>query len=136
MSGSGTPVAGVFSDRYVNLAQPRLGAAVVWANDEFFGAKERLIDPTAPVFVPIVASLGLDPVWFCVLLLIQLELGGITPPFGVLLFVMKGVRPELPMRTIWSAAGPIVALQILLCALVTLFPGLTSWLPTLMNVPQ
>ena len=46
MSGSGTPVAGVFSDRYVNLAQPRLGAAVVWANDEFFGAKERLIDPT------------------------------------------------------------------------------------------
>ena len=40
-----------FADRYVNLAQPRLGASVVWANDEFFGAKERLIDPAPPVIV-------------------------------------------------------------------------------------
>jgi tripartite ATP-independent transporter DctM subunit len=91
---------------------------------------------TAPVFIPVVSSLGLDPVWFCVLMLIQLELGGITPPFGVLLFVMKGVRPELTMRTIWGAAAPIVALQLLLCALVTLFPALTSWLPSAMALPQ
>ena len=76
---------------------------------------------------------GLDPIWFCVLMLIQLELGGITPPFGVLLYVMKGVRPDLRMVDIWAAAGPIVALQILLCAGVTLYPGLTTWLPGLMS---
>ncbi len=87
---------------------------------------------TTPVFVPLVGSFGLDPVWFCVLMLIQLELGGITPPFGVLLFVMKGVRPELPMRTIWDAAAPIVALQLILAALITLMPSLALWLPAAM----
>lgn len=88
---------------------------------------------SVPVFVPLVIAYGLDPIWFCVLMLIQLELGGITPPFGVLLYVMKGVRPDLRMVDIWAAAGPIVALQILLCAGVTLYPGLTTWLPGLMS---
>jgi tripartite ATP-independent transporter DctM subunit len=91
---------------------------------------------TVPVFVPLVIAYGMDPVWFCVLVLIQLELGGITPPFGVLLYVMKGVRPELSMREIWAAAGPIVLLQFVLCALVTLFPALTLWLPSLMTGPR
>jgi allantoicase len=52
MTDSTAPNVPTFADRYVNLAQPRLGAAVVWANDEFFGAKERLIDPAPPLFVP------------------------------------------------------------------------------------
>jgi tripartite ATP-independent transporter DctM subunit len=91
---------------------------------------------TVPVFVPLVIAYGLDPVWFCVLILIQLELGGITPPFGVLLYVMKGVRPELKMAEIWAAAGPIVVLQLILCVVVTLLPGLATWLPSLMAGPK
>jgi tripartite ATP-independent transporter DctM subunit len=91
---------------------------------------------TVPVFVPLVISFGLDPIWFCVLLLIQLELGGITPPFGVLLYVMKGVRPDLRMWDIWRAAVPIVLLQLILCVAVTLAPGLTAWLPSLMASPK
>jgi allantoicase len=52
MTDSAASFAPSVAERYVNLAQPRLGAAVVWANDEFFAAKERLIEPQAPVFVP------------------------------------------------------------------------------------
>ena len=48
-----------------------------------------------PVFMPIILNLGIDPIWFCILILVQLELAGITPPFGVLLFVMKGVQQHL-----------------------------------------
>jgi tripartite ATP-independent transporter DctM subunit len=87
---------------------------------------------TVPVFMPVAAALGIDPIWLCVLMLIQLELGGITPPFGVLLFVMKGVRPNLSTLTIYDAVWPIVLLQLLLCFLVMFTPALTGWLPALM----
>jgi hypothetical protein len=49
---------------------------------------------------------------------------------------MKGVRPELRMWEIWVAAGPIVVLQLILCVVVTLLPGLTTWLPSLMSSPK
>jgi tripartite ATP-independent transporter DctM subunit len=87
---------------------------------------------TVPVFMPIALALGIDPIWLAVLILIQLELGGITPPFGVLLFVMKGVRPNLDTVTIYDAVWPIVVLQLLLCAAVMTVPAMTSWLPALM----
>ena len=87
---------------------------------------------TIPIFMPIVQAFGMDPIWFSILILIQLELAGITPPFGVLLFVMKGVRPNLNIVDIYRAAFPIVLLQFLVIALVIVFPGLTSWLPSLM----
>jgi len=87
---------------------------------------------TIPIFMPIVQTLGMDPIWFSILILIQRELAGITPPFGVLLFVMKGVRPQLSIIDIYRAAFPIVLLQFLVIALVIAFPGLTSWLPSLM----
>lgn len=87
---------------------------------------------TVPVFMPLAAALGIDPIWLCVLMLIQLELSGITPPFGVLLFVMKGVRPNLSTATIYDAVWPIVLLQLLLCGLVMFVPAMTGWLPPLM----
>ena len=86
-----------------------------------------------PVFMPLVLSLGLDPIWFSILILVQLELAGITPPFGVLLFVMKGVQPTLSMSQIYRAAMPIVAIQIVLVGLLMVFPGIITILPTMMG---
>ena len=71
-----------------------------------------------PVFMPIVAVLGVDPIWFCILILVQLELAGITPPFGVLLFVIKGVQQHLKISQIYRAAFPIVLIQLLLIAIL------------------
>lgn len=85
-----------------------------------------------PMVMPLAAALGVDPIWLCVLILIQLELSGITPPFGVLLFVMKGMRPDIATTTIYRAVIPIVFIQLGLCALVMAFPALTGWLVSLM----
>ena len=87
---------------------------------------------TIPIFMPVVAALGLDPIWFSILILVQLELAGITPPFGVLLFVIKGVQPHLTMLAIYRAAFPIVIVQLVLIALLMTFPEIVSVLPRLM----
>ncbi|MSP51510.1 MAG: TRAP transporter large permease subunit [Alphaproteobacteria bacterium] len=87
---------------------------------------------TLPIFMPVAAALGLDPIWLCVLFMIQLELGGITPPFGLSLFVLKGVRPEIDVRDIYRSVIPVVLIQIILSALVMSFPALATWLPQLM----
>lgn len=84
-----------------------------------------------PVFMPLVLALGLDPIWFCILILVQLELAGITPPFGVLLFVMKGVQPHLKLGRIYAAALPIVGIQLILIATLMLFPQIVTILPNL-----
>ncbi|MGI9414926.1 MAG: TRAP transporter large permease [Hyphomicrobiales bacterium] len=84
-----------------------------------------------PVFMPVVLALGLDPIWFSVLILVQLELAGITPPFGVLLFVMKGVQQHLKISEIYKAALPIVVIQIALVAILMLFPEIVTTLPNL-----
>ncbi|MFU1478390.1 TRAP transporter large permease [Roseovarius sp. C7] len=84
-----------------------------------------------PVFMPIVGVMGIDPIWFSILILIQLELAGITPPFGVLLFVMKGVQQHLRISEIYKAAMPIVFLQFLLIAILMIFPEIVSFLPSI-----
>ena len=86
-----------------------------------------------PVFMPVVLAIGVDPIWFCILILVQLELAGITPPFGVLLFVMKGVQQQLRIGEIYGAALPIVLIQILLVALLMTFPEIVLTLPALMS---
>ena len=86
-----------------------------------------------PVFMPLVQTLGLDPIWFSILILVQLELAGITPPFGVLLFVMKGVQPQLGIMQIYRAAMPIVAIQLVLIAILMVFPAIITILPSMMG---
>lgn len=82
-----------------------------------------------PVFMPIVVLLGIDPIWFSILILVQLELAGITPPFGVLLFVMKGVQQHLRISEIYKAAIPIVLIQLVLIAILMVFPQIVLFLP-------
>ncbi len=82
-----------------------------------------------PIFMPIVKVLGFDPVWFGVLMLINLEMGLITPPFGMLLFVMKGVAPEETMEGICWAAFPFILCELLAMAALIAWPALALWLP-------
>jgi tripartite ATP-independent transporter DctM subunit len=80
---------------------------------------------TIPLFMPVVERFGYDQLWFALLLLISLELGGITPPFGLQLFVFKAVKPHIPITTIFNSAWPIVIMQVLVILLFLLVPGLT-----------
>jgi tripartite ATP-independent transporter DctM subunit len=85
-----------------------------------------------PIFMPIVKILGFDSVWFGVIMLINFEMGLITPPFGMLLFVMKGVAPkEISIEDICRAALPFILCDALAIALIIIFPAIAMWLPSL-----
>ena len=87
---------------------------------------------TVPIFFPLATTLGFDPVWFGLIILLALEISFTTPPFGLLLFVMKGVAPkDTTMREIYGSAIPYMACSMLLVALLILFPQLALWLPGL-----
>lgn len=89
---------------------------------------------TVPIFMPIVRALGFDPIWFGVLLLVNLELGMLTPPFGMLLFVMKGISPKsTTMTDIYRAAMPFITVDIIGLAVLILFPRISTYLPGLMG---
>ena len=83
-----------------------------------------------PFFMPLVASYGFDPLWFGVLFLMCMQLGLLTPPFGMLLFTMKSVAPkEISMPQVWHAATPYVVMGVLALAAVIAYPPLATWLP-------
>jgi len=85
---------------------------------------------TVPIYFPLAASLGFDPIWFALIMLLALEISFTTPPFGLLLFVMKGVAPkDTTMRDIYLAAIPFILCSLLLVALLILFPPIATWLP-------
>jgi tripartite ATP-independent transporter DctM subunit len=85
---------------------------------------------TTPIFVPIVTTLGFDPVWFGVLFTVNMEMAYLTPPFGFNLFIMKGVVPKgITMDDIYRSIVPFVVLQGLCLILCILFPQLTLYLP-------
>jgi tripartite ATP-independent transporter DctM subunit len=85
---------------------------------------------TLPFFMPLVQLLNLDPLWFGVLFLICMQLGLLTPPFGLLLFTMKGVAPsQITMRQVFSAVTPYVVFGLVMLGLVILMPGIATWLP-------
>ena len=89
---------------------------------------------TLPIFMPIVDSLGFNSVWFGMLMLINLGIGNRTPPFGFLLFVLKGVlSEETRMVDIYKAAMPYIVCDLLVMALIFIFPSLAIWLPEVLQ---
>ncbi|GIX49276.1 MAG: C4-dicarboxylate ABC transporter permease [Candidatus Tectimicrobiota bacterium] len=88
---------------------------------------------TIPIFFPIVAHLGFDPVWFGVIVVMVVELGLITPPIGMNVFVIKGLAPEVGLDTIYRGVVPFVIAQVLLIALLVACPWLATWLPRTMH---
>lgn len=86
---------------------------------------------TVPIFFPLAATFGFDPIWFAVIVLLAMEISFTTPPFGLLLFVMQGVAP--PGTKFWDicvAAIPFMACSMLLVLLIVLFPEIATWLPS------
>jgi TRAP-type C4-dicarboxylate transport system permease large subunit len=87
---------------------------------------------TAPIFFPLAKTLGFDLTWFGLIMLLALEIGYTTPPFGLLLFVMKGVSPPgTTMRDIYLAGMPFIACVLVLIGLIIAFPPLATWLPAI-----
>ena len=89
---------------------------------------------TIPIFFPLAISLGYDPVWFGIVMLLTLEISMVTPPFGLGLFVMLGVAPkDTTLGDVAKAAAPYVACDLILFCLLVIFPSVALFLPSLME---
>jgi tripartite ATP-independent transporter DctM subunit len=87
-----------------------------------------------PIFVPIILAFGFNPVWFAVIYLLNIEMATTSPPFGLCLFVMKGVAPSnTTMGDIYRAALPFLACDLVAMILIMVFPELALWLPNQMG---
>jgi len=84
-----------------------------------------------PILVPLMVSIGFDPVWFGIIFVINIEVALITPPVGLNLFVIKGVEPESTFGQIFMGAAPFVGMMTLMIILLAAFPQLVLWLPDL-----
>lgn len=89
---------------------------------------------TLPLAFPVLSKLGYDPVWLGIVVTITVEIGMITPPVGLNLFVLKGIVPkEVTMTDIMAGAAPFIVVMLAGLALVVAFPGIATWLPGLMK---
>ncbi|MEY4536818.1 MAG: Sialic acid transporter permease protein SiaT, partial [Pseudomonadota bacterium] len=88
---------------------------------------------TIPLFFPIVTALGFDPVWFGVLIVMIVQIGLISPPVGMNLFVINTLLPKVGLSNIFKGCWPFVLVMIFVLGLLIAFPQLSLWLPSLMK---
>ena len=96
----------------------------------FFMDSMALIVVTIPIFFPIVIKLGMDPIWFGVMVVLVAEMGVITPPVGVNVFVIKGIAPDVPLETIFKGILPFLAALIIVTIILIAFPQIATFLPS------
>ena len=99
----------------------------------FFMDSMGLIVVTIPIFFPIVEKLGFDPIWFGVIIVLTGEMGVITPPVGVNVFVIKGIAPDIPLEKIFRGIFPFLLALVLFTILLTIFPQIATFLPNLVS---
>ncbi len=101
----------------------------------FFLPPVAVILMTAPILLPIITAVGFDPYWFAVILTINMEIGLITPPVGLNLYVINGIAPDVSLGTILRGSLPYVGCMVFAIVLLCLFPGIVTWLPDLLMGP-
>jgi C4-dicarboxylate transporter DctM subunit len=83
----------------------------------------------APLLVPIIKGLGFDPIWFAVIMTVNLEIGLVTPPVGLNLYIVKNIAPDVPMSHVLLGVVPFVIIEGIVIACVCIWPELATWLP-------
>lgn len=86
----------------------------------------------APLLLPIIQGLGFDPIWFAVIMTVNLEIGLVTPPVGLNLYVVKNIAPDVPMSKVLLGVVPFVIIDLLVIVLLCIWPQLALWLPNKM----
>uniref|UniRef100_UPI0025D48E34 TRAP transporter large permease n=1 Tax=uncultured Thioclava sp. TaxID=473858 RepID=UPI0025D48E34 len=96
----------------------------------FFLPPVAVILMSAPILLPIITTAGFDPSWFAVIVTINMEIGLITPPVGLNLYVINGIAPDISLQQVLWGSLPFVGCMILALVILCFFPGLVTWLPT------
>ena len=133
-SGATNGIVGLVSAQGLSATVILLGMMAILLFLGCFVDQVSMMLITLPFFMPLIQQLGVDPIWFGVLFLICMQLGLLTPPFGLLLFTMKGVAPPgIAMNDVFRAAMPYVWFGLLVLMFVFFFPPLATWLPGLLG---
>ncbi len=98
----------------------------------FFLPPVAVILMTAPILLPIITQAGFDPYWFAVVLTINMEIGLITPPVGLNLYVINGIAPDISLKQILVGSAPFVGCMVLAIVILCILPELATWLPDAM----
>ncbi|WP_422385074.1 TRAP transporter large permease [Roseibium album] len=101
----------------------------------FFLPPVAVILMAAPILLPVIVSAGFDPIWFAVVLTVNMEIGLISPPVGLNLYVINGIAPDISLKKILVGSLPFVLCMLVAILLLCLFPGLATWLPNLVMGP-
>lgn len=88
---------------------------------------------TLPFVLPIIVHFGYDPIWWAIINVIIVELGLVIPPIGLVILIIHAMRPDIPLQKLYKSIVPFVAADIAVLALLTAFPQLALWLPTLLR---
>jgi len=91
-----------------------------------------IIVMVTPVLYPLIIGLGFDPIWFGIIMTLNMEMGLITPPVGLNLYVLKGIAPDVPLKEILVGTLPYVGVLAVAIAVLSIFPGIVTWLPQLL----
>ena len=87
---------------------------------------------TIPIVYPIIVRLGFDPIWFGVIMVLMVEIGVITPPVGINVYVLKGIAPHIPIENIFKGTIPFVLALLVFLSLLIAFPSIVTFLPNLL----
>lgn len=98
----------------------------------FFIPPAAVILMVAPLLIPIIKGLGFDPIWFAVIMTVNLEIGLVTPPVGLNLYIVKNIAPDVPMSQVLLGVFPFIIIELIVIACVCIWPGLALWLPNMM----
>jgi C4-dicarboxylate transporter DctM subunit len=86
----------------------------------------------APILYPVLVKYGFDPIWFGVIMTINMEVGLITPPVGLNLYIVQGIAPDVPLSRVLVGSAPFVLILLLGIVICSIWPELTLWLPNKM----
>lgn len=120
-------IGGLEVSRYIILA----AIVIVYLILGCFMDALPMIMLTVPIFFPIITSLGFDPIWFGVMIIIVMMMGFITPPVGMNCYVLSGIIRDVPLGTIFAGAVPYLVALLIGAVIITIFPDIALWIPDL-----
>ncbi len=129
--------ASAFSSLFINASLGRMATVIlmllVYIPLGMFFDTMGMILLTIPIFYPIMTNLGVDPIWFGVMVIIMIQISLLSPPVGLNVYVLKGCVPNASLGQIFASSAPWMVIQLAVVALLLLFPGLVTWLPNMMK---
>jgi TRAP-type C4-dicarboxylate transport system permease large subunit len=88
---------------------------------------------TLPFALPVIVHFGYDPIWWAIINVIIVELGLVIPPIGLVILIINGMRPDIPLPALYRRIIPFVVADLIVLALLTAFPVLALWLPSMLH---